>query len=69
MKAMIIKEIGTTEVFQLVEKARPVAKAGHIVVAVKATSVNPLNTMLRSIERLGQKTCRKYCMVMSLGCH
>jgi NADPH2:quinone reductase len=50
MKAMIIKEIGTTEVFQLAEKAKPVVKPGHMLVAVKATSVNPLDTMLRSIE-------------------
>ena len=50
MKAMIIKEIGSTEVFQLAEKAKPVAKAGHMVVEVKATSVNPIDTMLRSIE-------------------
>jgi NADPH2:quinone reductase len=50
MKAMIIKEIGTTDVFQLAEKAKPVAKVGHMVVEVKATSVNPIDTMLRSIE-------------------
>lgn len=47
---MIIKEIGSTEVFQLSEKAKPVAKSGHMVVAVKATSVNPIDTMLRSVE-------------------
>jgi NADPH2:quinone reductase len=50
MKAMIIKEIGSTDVFQLAEKAKPVAKGGHMVVEVKATSVNPIDTMLRSIE-------------------
>ena len=50
MKAMIIKKIGSTEVFQLAEKAKPVAKVGHLVVEVKATSVNPIDTMLRSIE-------------------
>ena len=50
MKAMSIKEIGSTEVFQLAEKAKPIAKAGHMVVEVKATSVNPIDTMLRSIE-------------------
>ena len=50
MKAMIIKEIGSTDVFQLVEKAMPVAKSGHMVVEVKATSVNPIDTMLRSVE-------------------
>jgi NADPH2:quinone reductase len=37
-------------VFQLAEKAKPVAKVGHMVVEVKATSVNPIDTMLRSIE-------------------
>jgi len=50
MKAMIIKEIGSTEVFQMSEKAKPVAKPGHMVVEVKATSVNPIDTMLRSTE-------------------
>ena len=50
MKAMIIKEIGSTDVFQLAEKAKPVAKVGHMVVEVKATSVNPIDIMLRSIE-------------------
>lgn len=50
MKAMIIKEIGASDVFQLVEKAKPTLKSGHMVVEVKATSVNPLDTMLRSIE-------------------
>jgi NADPH2:quinone reductase len=50
MKAMIIKEIGSTDVFQLSEKVKPVAKPGHIVVEVKATSVNPIDTMLRSVE-------------------
>ena len=50
MKAMIIKEIGSTDVFLLAEKAKPVAKVGHMVVEVKATSVNPIDTMLRSIE-------------------
>ncbi|MCL1077960.1 quinone oxidoreductase [Parashewanella spongiae] len=50
MKAMIIKEIGSTDVFQMAEKAKPVAKSGHMVVEVKATSVNPLDSMLRSIE-------------------
>ena len=50
MKAMIIEEVGSTEVFQLLEKAKPVVKAGHMIIEVKATSVNPLDTLLRSIE-------------------
>ncbi|MFT7683982.1 MAG: NADPH2:quinone reductase [Moritella dasanensis] len=50
MKAMIIKEIGSSDVFQLVEKAKPTIKSDHMVVEVKATSVNPIDTMLRSVE-------------------
>jgi len=50
MNAMIIKKIGSTEVLQLAQKEKPVASAGQLVVAVKATSVNPIDTMLRSIE-------------------
>ncbi|KGJ87058.1 zinc-dependent alcohol dehydrogenase family protein [Colwellia psychrerythraea] len=50
MKAMIIKEIGPSDVFQRVEKVKPTAKPGHMVVEVKATSVNPIDTMLRSVE-------------------
>ena len=50
MKAMIIKEIGSSDVFQLIEKATPTLKSGHLVLAVNATSVNPLDTLLRSIN-------------------
>ncbi len=47
---MIIKEIGTTDVFQMADKAKPALKRGHMVVEVKATSVNPIDVMLRSVE-------------------
>lgn len=50
MQAMVIKALGTSDVFQKVEKERPKLKAGHMLVEVKATSVNPLDTMLRSSE-------------------
>lgn len=50
MKAMVVKELGASSVFQLVERPKPIAKPGHMVVEVKASSVNPLDTMLRSIE-------------------
>ncbi len=50
MKAMVNKQLGGSDVFQLAEKPKPIAKPGHMVVEVKATSVNPLDTMLRSIE-------------------
>ncbi|MBL4814663.1 MAG: quinone oxidoreductase, partial [Shewanella sp.] len=50
MKAMIIKKLGSSDVFQLAEKAKPVLKPGHMLVEVKASSVNPLDTMLRSSD-------------------
>ena len=50
MKAMVVKELGASSVFQLAERPKPIAKPGHMVVEVKASSVNPLDTMLRSIE-------------------
>lgn len=50
MKAMVVKELGASSVFQLAERPVPTVKPGHLVVAVKASSVNPLDTMLRSIE-------------------
>ena len=50
MKAMVVKALGSSDVFQLAEIAKPVAIPGHLVVEVKATSVNPLDVMLRSIE-------------------
>ncbi|MGF1680292.1 zinc-dependent alcohol dehydrogenase family protein [Photobacterium minamisatsumaniensis] len=50
MKAMIIKSLGDADVFEQEERAKPQVKAGHLVVEVKATSVNPLDTMLRSVD-------------------
>ena len=50
MKAMIIDSLGDANVFRQVERDRPKASAGHLVLEVKATSVNPLDTMLRSAE-------------------
>ncbi len=50
MKAMIVRQLGAADVFEQVEKPMPVAKAGHMVVEVRATSVNPIDTMLRAVE-------------------
>jgi len=50
MKAMTIKALGGSDVFQLTDQEKPMAKAGHMVVEVKATSVNPLDTMLRAVQ-------------------
>lgn len=49
MKAMIIKEFGSSEVFELAEIAKPKLKAGHILIKVMATSVNTVDTMIRQM--------------------
>lgn len=48
MKAMIIKEPGPAENFQLQEVDKPEIRPGHILVEVKATSVNPVDTKVRA---------------------
>ncbi|ABV36217.1 putative adh_zinc, zinc-binding dehydrogenase [Shewanella sediminis HAW-EB3] len=50
MKAMIIKQLGSSDVFELADKVTPIVKSGHMLVEVKASSVNPLDTMLRSSD-------------------
>ncbi len=50
MKAMIVRQLGAADVFEQAEKPMPVVKAGHMVVEVRASSVNPLDTMLRAID-------------------
>lgn len=49
MKAMILKEYGAEAEFQMAEMAAPSAKSGHIVVRVAASSVNTVDTMIRSM--------------------
>lgn len=48
MKAQVIKEFGDTSVFQLAEIAKPNVCRGHVLIKVKATSVNPIDTKVRS---------------------
>ncbi|MEH6578633.1 MAG: zinc-dependent alcohol dehydrogenase family protein [Amphritea sp.] len=50
MKAMVVRELGSSQVLQLEEIQKPTVKAGHMVIEVIASSVNPLDIMLRSIE-------------------
>ncbi|WP_438465495.1 zinc-dependent alcohol dehydrogenase family protein [Marinomonas sp. PE14-40] len=50
MKAMVIQGKGKTDVFKLEQRPKPKLKSGHLLVQVKATSVNPLDTMLRSTD-------------------
>ncbi|MFT8323571.1 MAG: zinc-dependent alcohol dehydrogenase family protein [Bacillus sp. (in: firmicutes)] len=48
MKAQIIQEFGDSSVFQLTEVEKPKAISGHVVIKVAATSVNPIDTKVRS---------------------
>ncbi|SDJ73480.1 NADPH2:quinone reductase [Ferrimonas sediminum] len=50
MKAMIHTALGDADVLQLAERPVPAIQAGHLLVKVAATSVNPLDTMLRSAD-------------------
>lgn len=47
MKAMIIKQFGSNDVFEEAEIQKPAITAGHVLIRVKATSVNPFDCKLR----------------------
>jgi NADPH2:quinone reductase len=47
MKAMVIREFGGPEVFELQEIPVPEIKPGHVLVKVEASSVNPVDTKIR----------------------
>ena len=49
MKAMVLKSYGPDAPFELVELPDPVATPGHVVVKIAATSVNTVDTMIRSM--------------------
>lgn len=48
MKAQIIRSFGEPSVFQLEDISKPVLKPGHVLVEVKASSVNPIDTKVRA---------------------
>ncbi|HEV8052352.1 MAG TPA: zinc-binding dehydrogenase, partial [Parachlamydiaceae bacterium] len=48
MKAMIVNEPGPAENFQLMEVEKPQLRSGHLLIEVRATSVNPVDTKIRS---------------------
>jgi len=48
MKAMVINRFGGPEVFELAELPRPEPKPGHLLIKVAASSVNPVDTKIRS---------------------
>jgi NADPH:quinone reductase len=45
---MIIKEFGPPSVFHKADVPKPQVKPGHLLIHVKATSVNPIDTKIRS---------------------
>lgn len=51
MKAMMIKEFGSEDVFALQDVEKPGVKAGHVLVKVAATSVNTVDTMIRQMGK------------------
>ncbi|MBQ4832124.1 zinc-dependent alcohol dehydrogenase family protein [Pseudoalteromonas sp. MMG010] len=57
MKAMTINEFGESNVFTVANIDKPSVKAGHVVIKVAASSVNTVDTMIRSMgEALGPIT-------------
>ena len=48
LKAQVIRSYGDASVFQLEEVSRPALIPGHVLIKVKATSVNPIDTKVRS---------------------
>lgn len=51
MKAMIVNAYGDSDVFEASEIPKPELKAGHILIKVAATSVNTVDTMIRSMGK------------------
>jgi NADPH:quinone reductase len=47
MKAQVIEEFGGPEVFEEREMLKPEARAGHVLIRVEATSVNPVDYKIR----------------------
>ena len=51
MKGMLIKEYGENAVFEVSEIEKPTIKAGHILVKIAASSVNTVDTMIRTMGK------------------
>ena len=49
MKAMIVNRYGNEDVFEAAEIAKPNVKPGHVLIKIAATSVNTVDTMIRSM--------------------
>lgn len=51
MKAMLINTYGENAKFELIEVEKPKLKSGHILVKIAASSVNTVDTMIRSMGK------------------
>ena len=51
MKAMIVNAYGDSDVFEASDIEKPEVKPGHVLVKVAATSVNTVDTMIRSMGK------------------
>lgn len=51
MKGMLIKEYGETAVFEVSEIEKPTVRTGHILVKIAASSVNTVDTMIRTMGK------------------
>jgi len=51
MKAMVVREFGGAENFELAEIPTPEVKSGHVLVRIAATSVNTVDTMIRQMGK------------------
>jgi NADPH2:quinone reductase len=49
LKAVIIREFGGSDVFELTDIAKPKIKQGHVLVRIHASSVNTVDTMIREM--------------------
>lgn len=49
MKAMVVNNFGDVDVFNHVDVPQPSVKTGHVLVNIKATSVNTVDTMIRQM--------------------
>jgi NADPH2:quinone reductase len=49
MKAMLINAYGENATFEVADVAKPEVKTGHVLVKIAASSVNTVDTMIRSM--------------------
>ena len=66
MKAMMIEAFGEPGVFKLAEAPKPEPKAGEVVVAVRASSVNPVDYKIR--DGRAARLCPGFPAVLHTDC-